>query len=120
MDFFFEFCTQNINSIQKMKQITKWIFAVFVMLTASTAFSQGKISGTVVDSELNTPLSGVNVVVKGTSTGAVSYTHLDVYKRQPLRSSRWTVLPLRSVSVRSFSRRPRIAGRFTSLSMRER
>jgi iron complex outermembrane receptor protein len=69
MDFFFEFCTQNINSIQKMKQITKWIFAVFVMLTASTAFSQGKISGTVVDAELNTPLSGVNVVVKGTSTG---------------------------------------------------
>jgi len=33
-------------------------------------FSQGKIKGTVLDSELNGGLPGVNVVVKGSSTGA--------------------------------------------------
>lgn len=55
-----------------MKNITNWIFGVLVMLTAGTAFSQGKISGTVVDAELNSPLSGVNVVVKGTSAGVAT------------------------------------------------
>jgi hypothetical protein len=35
-------------------------------------FSQGKIKGTVVDSELNSSLPGVNVVIKGTTSGTTT------------------------------------------------
>lgn len=40
------------------------------LLVATTMFSQGKIKGTVSDSELNGALPGVNVIVKGSTTGA--------------------------------------------------
>lgn len=40
------------------------------LLVATTMFSQGKIKGTVSDSELNGALPGVNVLIKGSSTGA--------------------------------------------------
>ena len=40
------------------------------LLMATTMFSQGKIKGTVLDNELNGALPGVNVLVKGSSTGA--------------------------------------------------
>lgn len=40
------------------------------LLVATSMFSQGKIKGTVSDSELNGALPGVNVIVKGSSTGA--------------------------------------------------
>jgi outer membrane cobalamin receptor len=53
-----------------MKKITTNLFSVVFLLMTTVMFSQGKIKGTVLDSELNGGLPGVNVVVKGSSTGA--------------------------------------------------
>jgi hypothetical protein len=44
----------------------------FLLLSTLTVFSQTKITGTVIDGEFNQPLSGANVLVKGTKTGAVA------------------------------------------------
>ncbi len=52
-----------------MKGFKNWIFAVVMLFSASAAFAQGVITGTVVDAELGEPLPGANVVVKGTSNG---------------------------------------------------
>lgn len=52
-----------------MKKIYNNFLAVLLLMTASFAFAQGKIKGTVVDNELKAPLAGVNVVIKGTSIG---------------------------------------------------
>lgn len=54
-----------------MKKITNWIFTVALFFTANVLFAQSKITGTVIDSGLNTPLAGVNVKVKG-ATGGVA------------------------------------------------
>ena len=53
-----------------MKKITTNLFSIVFLLMATVMFSQGKIKGTILDSELNAGLPGVNVVVKGSSTGA--------------------------------------------------
>ena len=53
-----------------MKKVTTNLFSVMFLLMATVMFSQGKIKGTILDSELNSGLPGVNVVVKGSSTGA--------------------------------------------------
>ncbi len=53
-----------------MKKSTINLFSIMFLLVATTMFSQGKIKGTVSDSELNGALPGVNVLVKGSSTGA--------------------------------------------------
>jgi len=53
-----------------MKKITTNLFSVVFLLLTTVMFSQSKIKGTVLDSELNGSLPGVNVVVKGSSTGA--------------------------------------------------
>lgn len=47
----------------------KLLSVVFLLVTIAT-FSQGKIKGTVVDNELNSSLPGVNIAIKGTSSGA--------------------------------------------------
>ncbi|MGS2740670.1 TonB-dependent receptor domain-containing protein [Sinomicrobium sp. M5D2P17] len=52
-----------------MKTIYNGFFTVVFALIATTAFAQGIITGTVIDAELNEPLPGANVVVKGTTTG---------------------------------------------------
>ncbi|RNL88447.1 TonB-dependent receptor [Sinomicrobium pectinilyticum] len=52
-----------------MKTIYNGFFTVVFALMATTAFAQGIITGTVIDAELNEPLPGANVVVKGTTTG---------------------------------------------------
>ncbi|MGS2763424.1 TonB-dependent receptor domain-containing protein [Sinomicrobium sp. M5D2P9] len=52
-----------------MKTIYNGFFTVVFALIATTAFAQGVITGTVIDTELNEPLPGANVVVKGTTTG---------------------------------------------------
>ena len=52
-----------------MKNLHK-VLSVLFLLTAMVSFSQGKISGTVIDGEFNEPLAFANVVVKGTSKGA--------------------------------------------------
>ena len=49
---------------------------------ATNGYAQNMVRGVVTD-VTGDPLPGVSVVVKGTTTGTtVSYTHLDVYKRQ--------------------------------------
>ncbi len=45
-----------------------WLFLALPIL----GFSQGTVSGNITDSSYGGPLAGVNVVVKGTSRGAVS------------------------------------------------
>ena len=52
-----------------MKKMTKTVLSVLFLLMATVMFSQGKIKGTVLDSDLSGALPGVNVTVKGTSTG---------------------------------------------------
>ncbi|WP_310994342.1 TonB-dependent receptor [Aequorivita marina] len=49
----------------------KLLLLVF-LLGGFTAFSQGKVTGTVIDSETNTPLAGANVVETGTTNGAIA------------------------------------------------
>jgi outer membrane receptor protein involved in Fe transport len=55
-----------------MKKISKNLLSLFFLLATTVMFSQGKIKGTVVDSELNSSLPGVNVVVKGTNSGTTT------------------------------------------------
>ncbi len=55
-----------------MKKITKFLLTVVVMLFATIAFSQNTVTGTIMDSELNSPLPGANVVEKGTTNGTTS------------------------------------------------
>ncbi len=50
-----------------MKNMKKWLFAAFFILSITTVFAQGKISGIIQDN--NGPLPGANVVIEGTSTG---------------------------------------------------
>ena len=53
-----------------MKKRTTNLFSVLFLLVTTIMFSQGKVKGTVIDSDLNGGLPGVNVVVKGSTTGA--------------------------------------------------
>ena len=69
-------------------------FLFYMLLAPILIFGQTKLTGTVTEQTTSSPLPGVNVVIKGTTTGTatdfdgryqiepVSYTHLDVYKRQ--------------------------------------
>lgn len=44
----------------------------FLFLSTLTVFSQSKITGIVIDGEVNQPLAGANVIVKGTTTGTAT------------------------------------------------
>ncbi|MES2747930.1 MAG: TonB-dependent receptor [Bacteroidota bacterium] len=55
-----------------MKKITQNVFTGLFLVIATMVFSQGKIKGTISDNELKAPIAGVNVVVKGTTTAAVT------------------------------------------------
>ncbi len=55
-----------------MKKITNFLLTVVVMLFTTIAFSQSTVTGTIIDSELNSPLPGANVVEKGTTNGTTS------------------------------------------------
>ena len=48
------------------------LLALALFLTSATIFAQGTITGTVIDSEMDGPLPGANVVVKGTNNGAIT------------------------------------------------
>ncbi len=48
------------------------LLLLVLLLGGFTAFSQGTITGTVMDSDLGGPLSGANVIENGTDNGAVS------------------------------------------------
>lgn len=55
-----------------MKKITRFLFVSVVMLFTTIAFSQSTLSGKVMDSDLNAPLPGANVLEKGTSIGTTT------------------------------------------------
>ena len=55
-----------------MKIFKMYYLLGLCFLSTLTAFSQSKVTGTVIDGDLNQPLAGANVVVKGTSTGTVT------------------------------------------------
>ncbi len=52
-----------------MKFFYKLLFLAAFFMVATSAFSQGTVSGTVVDAELGEPLPGANILVKGTDNG---------------------------------------------------
>ncbi|QLE01373.1 TonB-dependent receptor [Galbibacter sp. BG1] len=52
-----------------MKTIQNWILTAVIALITTTAFSQGTITGSVVDGSLQEPLPGANVMVKGSTSG---------------------------------------------------
>ena len=55
-----------------MKSFKKWAFSGLLLLIVSTAFSQGKVSGTITDSELKQPLPGATISVEGSSDAVVT------------------------------------------------
>lgn len=48
------------------------LLALALFLTSATIFAQGTITGTVIDSDMNSPLPGASVVVVGTQTGTTT------------------------------------------------
>ena len=48
------------------------LLAIAMFLTSATIFAQGTITGTVIDSDVNSPLPGATVVVAGTQTGTTT------------------------------------------------
>ncbi|WP_445714380.1 TonB-dependent receptor [Flavobacterium sp.] len=55
-----------------MKVFKNVLLIGFMFLSSLTVFSQSKVTGTVIDGDLNQPLAGANVMVKGTKTGTVT------------------------------------------------
>jgi len=53
-----------------MKKIIKFLFVALAVVFSSTAFAQSTVTGTIIDTEA--PLLGANIVVKGTTKGAIS------------------------------------------------
>jgi iron complex outermembrane receptor protein len=47
-------------------------FLLIIAMTAGSAFAQFEVSGTVIDEETEEPLTGVNIVIQGTSTGTAT------------------------------------------------
>ena len=50
-----------------MKTMKNWLFSGMLFLVAVTAFSQGKVTGTITDGQGSLP--GANVAIKGATTG---------------------------------------------------
>lgn len=55
-----------------MKKITRFLTVAVTVLFATVAFSQSTVSGKVMDSEMNAPLPGANVIEKGTTNGTTT------------------------------------------------
>ncbi len=55
-----------------MKNFKKWSFTAVLLMMVSVVFSQGKVTGTVIDSELKGSLPGATVSVKGAKTAAAT------------------------------------------------
>ena len=55
-----------------MKKITQFLFVAMAMVFTTTVLAQSTVTGTVMDAELNAPLLGANIVVKGTTKGAIA------------------------------------------------
>ncbi|MGB7394031.1 MAG: carboxypeptidase-like regulatory domain-containing protein [Pricia sp.] len=52
-----------------MKQ---FYFAIAAFLMTAMAFSQGTVTGTIIDEQIDQPLAGANIVVKGTTNGTTT------------------------------------------------
>ncbi|WP_410877986.1 TonB-dependent receptor [Myroides sp. DW712] len=52
-----------------MRNLKNWMLFFVMVITSTSAFSQNKIKGTVIDGELNMSLPGATVLVKGTQNG---------------------------------------------------
>lgn len=52
-----------------MRKITQLLFSVVALLFTTALMAQSTITGTVIDTDLNSPLPGSNVVEKGTTNG---------------------------------------------------
>ena len=57
-------------------QLIRFITVLYIFQTFLIGGVTGKVSGRVIDSNTNEALIGVNVMLIGTTLGAVSYTHL--------------------------------------------
>lgn len=55
-----------------MKKITRFLFLAIALVFSTAAIAQSTVTGTVTDSETNSPLPGVNIIEKGTSNGVSS------------------------------------------------
>ncbi|WP_370390530.1 TonB-dependent receptor [uncultured Winogradskyella sp.] len=55
-----------------MKKITQLFMMSATMLFSLTLLAQSTIKGKVVDAEMNSPLPGANVIIKGTTVGAMT------------------------------------------------
>jgi len=55
-----------------MKKITQFLLVSVVMLFTTIALSQSTVTGKVMDSDLNAPLPGANVIERGTSNGTTT------------------------------------------------
>ncbi|MCK5402300.1 MAG: carboxypeptidase-like regulatory domain-containing protein, partial [Flavobacteriaceae bacterium] len=55
-----------------MNKITQFLLLAVAMVFSTSVMAQSTVSGTIIDSELNAPLPGANIVEKGTSNGASS------------------------------------------------
>ena len=53
-----------------MKKITKIALVSFILLGTVSVFAQNTVTGTIFDSDLNSPLPGATVIEKGTTNGA--------------------------------------------------
>lgn len=52
-----------------MKKMKNWVLLFVMIITSASAFSQNKVTGTVVDHEFQSGLPGATVIVKGTQNG---------------------------------------------------
>lgn len=55
-----------------MKKITQFLMIAIVLVFSTAAMAQSTVTGTIVDSDLNAPLPGANIVEKGTKNGVAS------------------------------------------------
>ena len=55
-----------------MKKNLNFLLCVVAILFSATITAQSTITGIVIDTELNTPLPGANIVEKGTANGTSS------------------------------------------------
>ncbi len=55
-----------------MKKITQFLLLAIALVFSTAAVAQSTVTGTIIDSELNAPLPGANIVENGTSNGTSS------------------------------------------------
>lgn len=55
-----------------MKNLKNWMFSLVTLFTAVSALSQTQLTGIVMDGDMNSPLPGASVVIKGTTNGTSS------------------------------------------------